>query len=102
MGQSTGRDKQRLDAVEWYGILLCSYATLVTPTGTEITAQVVFRNIARRRDIGELSALMTHGLLNVERNGTHGKHLHTRPRLDGAMKFNYDTSLPPRKSRLPR
>ena len=72
MGQSNGRDKQRLEAIEWYEILLCSYATLVTPTGTEITAQVVFRNIARRRDIGELSALMTQGLLNVERNQTHG------------------------------
>ena len=72
MGQSSGRDKQRLEAIEWYGILLCSYATLVTPTGIEITVQVVFRNIARRRDIGEHSALMTHGLLNVVRNQAHG------------------------------
>ena len=31
MGQSSGRDKQRLEPIDWYGILLCSYATLVTP-----------------------------------------------------------------------
>ena len=72
MGQSIARGRQRLEAKEWYGILLCSYASLVTLTGTEIAVQVIIRIIARRRDIGEHSALMTCGLLDVERDQAHG------------------------------